>query len=356
MYPLNAPAPWPKNQWYLAAFANELGDGIVGRTILGDRIILCRDATGAVHALSGVCPHRMMPLDQGKLKDDHVICPYHGLSFAFDGDCVSAPTVRTKPDCSLRVYPVEEAGPLIWIWPGDAALAETTPLPDQQSIGIGAEGWHTDCVQRITLKARAQLLIDNLFDLSHLGFVHADLVGDGGIMLAMVEPKIEENDGRLRVWRTLIDAPLDPYNQFLFPHAEQRFSAMIETDMVGLSLLNAGSAAWNGPTPDSPLLGTMNFIHGITPETENSTHYWSILARDFRQDDNALAAALRAQNIAVIQQDIDILEAIEKVLGEGGALPREMSIKTDAGALRARLRIIQLIRAEQPDAQLAKVG
>lgn len=356
MYPFNAPAPWPKNQWYLAAFANELSNGIVGRRILGDRIILCRDEVGKVHALSGICLHRMMPLEQGALKDNHVVCPYHGLRFAFDGDCVSAPTVRTKPDCGLRVYPVTEVGPLIWIWPGEPSLAETTALPEQQSIGIGAGGWNTDCVQRVTLKARAQLLIDNLFDLSHLGFVHADLVGDGGVMLAMVEPKIEENAGRLRVSRTLIDAPLDPYNQFLFPHAEQRFSTMIETDMVGISLLNAGSAAWNGPTPDSPLLGNMNFIHGITPETENSTHYWSILTRDFRQDDDALAKALRAQNIAVIQQDIDILEAIEIVLGEGGALPREMSIKTDAGALRARLRIIQLIRAEKANIQPAKVG
>lgn len=348
MYPLNSASPWPRNQWYLAAFADELGADIIGRTILGEHVILLRAMDGTVRGLSGICPHRMMPLKKGKLADDQITCPYHGLSFALDGDCVSAPTVSRKPDCSLRTYPVVEVGPLIWIWPGDPKLAEATPLPNQQSIGIGTDGWHTDCVQRITLKARAQLLIDNLFDLSHLGFVHADIVGDGGVQLAMVEPKIEENDGRLRVSRTLLDAPLDPYNQFLFPDAGPRIANVIETDMVGISLLNAGSAAWDGPTPESSLLGNMNFIHGITPETEHSTHYWSILARDFRQDDQQLAAALRAQNIAVIQQDIDVLESIEKVIGEAPILPKELSIKTDAGALRARLRILQMIKAEGP--------
>ena len=85
MYPLNAAAPWPRNQWYVAGFSNEVENGILARTFLGARVVLFRDGGGRVHALSGVCPHRMMPLELGSLKGDRLVCGYHGLTFDTDG-------------------------------------------------------------------------------------------------------------------------------------------------------------------------------------------------------------------------------------------------------------------------------
>jgi nitrite reductase/ring-hydroxylating ferredoxin subunit len=346
MYPLNTAAPWPFNQWYVAGFSSEVGEGLLGRTFLGRKLILLRDSAGKAHALSGICPHRMMPLELGSLQRDEVVCAYHGLRFGTDGACTAAPTASAKPDCALRSYPLVEAGPLLWIWPGDPALAASTPLPPQAAIGIGAEGWLTQCVAYFQLQARYPLLIDNLFDLSHLGFIHHSLVGDAS-GLPMIEPRIEERDGRLIVSRDVLDVPVDGYHRFLHPEAGERMSIRMETDLVGISLINAGGPTWNGPGADSPLLGHMNFIHALTPETEHSTHYWTLLTRDFRQDDAGLSAAMDAQNRAVVQQDVDALSAIERVLQSEGDLPREISIKPDMGALRARLRIIQMIRAEQ---------
>ena len=219
-YPLHAEAAWPTNQWYIAGFGSDISDGIIARTFLGKRVVLFRDARGDVKALGGICPHRMMPMELGSLADDRLICAYHGLEFDLTGKCVAAPTVTTPPDCALARYPIVEAGPLLWIWLGEAELAADTPIPDQKLIGIGAEGWLTSCVQRLDLNARAQLLIDNLFDLSHLGFVHASIVGSGGI--ALVEPSIEEREGRLVVGRTYADAPTDDYHRFLYPHIGDR--------------------------------------------------------------------------------------------------------------------------------------
>jgi len=346
MYPLDTKAPWPLNQWYIAAFGEEIVDRIIPRTILGERIVLFRDSAGEAHALSGVCPHRMMPMELGSVQDDRLVCGYHGLAFDLSGQCAASPTAGTPPNCALRVFPVLEAGPLIWIWPGDPALAAQTPLPDQASIGIGAEGWETDCVQRLDLEARAQILIDNLFDLSHFGFVHASILGSGGI--ALVEPQIEDRDGRLIVARTYADAPTDPYHRFLHPGIGDRMTVRVETELLGVGLINAGGPAWNGASTDAPRLGQMNFIHGITPATPTTCHYWSILTRDFRIGDQALTGALIAQNKAVLNQDVEVLEAIEALLGSGCPLPAEISMKPDAGALRARLRMIQMIRNDEP--------
>jgi vanillate O-demethylase monooxygenase subunit len=345
MYPLNAPAPWPSNQWYVAGFAEEVGRSILARPFLGKRVVLFRDESGAAHALSGVCPHRMMPLERGTLEGDRLVCGYHGLTFDTSGACVAAPTSPSLPACALPRFPLREVGPLLWIWLGDPALADNATLPAQHAIGIGVEGWLTQLVDHVRLEARYLLLVDNLFDLSHLGFIHASILGAGGIALA--EPVIEERDGRLVVSRMLADAPTDDYHRFLHPGIGPRMTTTIASDLLGVSLINAGGPAFDGASADAPLLGHQNFIHAITPETEHSTHYWILMTRDFRQDDEALGAALAAQNKAVVAQDREALEDIERLLGSGVELPREISMKPDAGALRARLRIMQMIRAEQ---------
>lgn len=344
MYPLNMPAPWPRNQWYVAGFSTDIDTGIVARTFLEQPVVMFRDSAGKAHALSGICPHRMMPLELGKLKEDRLVCGYHGLEFALDGACVAAPTSSSIPDCALDAFPLREVGPLLWIWMGDPAFAEATPLPDQGAIGIGSDGYLTQCVDYCELKARYSLLIDNLFDLSHLGFVHASIVGEGGIALA--PPRIEEREGRLIVERTLRDGPTDDYHRLLHPSMGDRMTIRLETDMIGISLINAGGPAFDGKDETSPLLGHQNFIHAITPATRTDTHYWIMLSRDYRIDDVELSTALASLEIAVVQQDKEVLEAIEQLLRSTPTLPVEISMPPDNGAMRARLRLIQMIRAE----------
>lgn len=130
----------------------------------------------------------------------------------------------------------------------------------------------------------------------------------------------------------------------------------METELLGVGLINAGGPAFDGDSTASPRLGQMHFIHNITPETPHRCHYWLVLTRDFRLDDEPLTAALAAQNKIVIAQDVVVLEAIEALLANGGTLPREVSMKTDAGALRARLRMIQIIRADQRGTLLLAAG
>ncbi|NMN05973.1 MULTISPECIES: aromatic ring-hydroxylating dioxygenase subunit alpha [unclassified Novosphingobium] len=342
VYPLNAGAPWPVNQWYVAGFSSEISETPMARFYLGRRVVVFRDDQGEVHALAGLCPHRMMPMELGTLKDGKIVCGYHGLAFDLQGKCVAAPTAVSVPNCALDAFLVREAAPLVWIWMGDAALGQRTPLPPQQACLIGSEGCLTQCVDYTLLKSRYMLLIDNLFDLSHLGFIHASIVGEGGI--ALIKPDVEEREGRLIVSRTECDTTPDDFQRFLFPDIAERVTVGIGTDLIGISLINAGSFTRSGPSADSALLGQVNFIHCLTPETETTTHYWIMLTRDFRLDDEILSSALAAQNKAVVAQDKAALEAIEEAFASGTPLPREISMSSDLGAMRARLRITQMIR------------
>ena len=50
-----------------------------------------RDAGGEAVALADRCPHRFAPLSRGRVVDDTLECPYHGLRFGAHGHCVFNP-------------------------------------------------------------------------------------------------------------------------------------------------------------------------------------------------------------------------------------------------------------------------
>ena len=72
MYPLPTSQPWPLNQWYIAGFSREVGEQMLARTYLNRPVVLFRDRAGTAHALSGVCPHRMMPMELGWLEAERL--------------------------------------------------------------------------------------------------------------------------------------------------------------------------------------------------------------------------------------------------------------------------------------------
>src|SRR5688500_17952701 len=114
-----------RNAWYVAALPTELSDGLLARVILGDPLVLYRQLDGQAAALLDLCPHRFAPLSMGIIKDGNVQCPYHGLEFNGEGRCVLNPHGNGARPASLNVqaYPVVERDDLVWLWPGDPALA-----------------------------------------------------------------------------------------------------------------------------------------------------------------------------------------------------------------------------------------
>ena len=111
---------YPRNCWWVAGFADEIGRDPIDRFILDRPVLLYRKEDGQAIALDNRCPHRWAPLSLGRLVGDAIECPYHGITFGPDGNCVKIPSQKTvSEDCKVRSYPLVETGPFIWIWMGD---------------------------------------------------------------------------------------------------------------------------------------------------------------------------------------------------------------------------------------------
>lgn len=349
MYPINEASPYPRNQWYVAGTGAEFTRDILARRILDHPLVFYRTQGGEPVALWGLCPHRSMPFELGQLRDDELVCGYHGFAFSREGTCVSIPTAsHISPACRVKSYPVVERGPWVWIWMGDGE-PDHTLLPDASDIGLGADpsGWRIDITEPFLMQARAQLLIDNLLDLSHLAFVHTNTVGPAPIALAQAETT--KDGSRLFVKRTMENEPTNPFISYLMPDAGDRVWNELITDFYSPGLINAGGPwVWRS-LPDGSrgeAVAKLNFVHVITPESPHSTHYFGVLTRNFRLDDDDLSMAMAAQNDAVRREDMVALEAIEKVVDRHGDASREISVKADEGALMIRRWMRKLIAEE----------
>ena len=87
-----------RNRWYVAAWANELDGGPLGRTVMDEPVVFFRGGNGKVAALEDSCAHRYMPMSHGRVIDGCIECPYHGLVYDATGACVKVPGQAQVPD------------------------------------------------------------------------------------------------------------------------------------------------------------------------------------------------------------------------------------------------------------------
>ena len=91
----------------------------------------------------------------------------------------------------------------------------------------------------------------------------------------------------------------------------------------------------------------------FTPETEATTHWFWAESRDFHQNDPAWDAFASDTSWAIQDQDLYAIEGIEVLLRQGCDLPEEVSFRADAGTMRARRVLNQMVRQENRDNERA---
>lgn len=350
MYPFSTPSSIVRNRWYIAAFSTEISREPMERKLLGLPVALYRKESGEPVAMYGLCPHRYFPLAQGKVRGDALVCGYHGFVFEADGKCTEIPSQGTGAGFCQPTYPIVERGPLCWIWMGDADKCDPALIPPYADFGLDQPGWHYSSANYFHIKGRSQLLVDNLMDLTHLPYVHHHIGGGE----AMKNPPIaeEERDASYRVSRTG-KVPFTPFHELVFG-AEARFEGLSDflslTDCYGPEFIRTSlpiTLAVNGNADVPPALGALYILHGITPETENTTHYFGFATRNFRQGSTELDAFQYESDCKIRQQDVDAIEAVEHSLDEAAARQRELLVRSDAPAVKVRRKIEAMLKAEQ---------
>jgi phenylpropionate dioxygenase-like ring-hydroxylating dioxygenase large terminal subunit len=168
-----------RNQWYAILESSEVQRGKpVGVTRMGEKLVLWRDATGAVACMSDHCPHRGAALSVGRLVGDCIECPFHGFLYDPGGRCQLIPANgrgATVPKAfRLETYPAREAQDLIYIWWGEPQDVYP-PLPFFDTID---EAFSYSTV-RDHWTVHYSRAIENQLDVVHLPFVHKTTIGRG---------------------------------------------------------------------------------------------------------------------------------------------------------------------------------
>lgn len=278
---------FPKNAWYVAAIATELPtQGVLARTVCETPLALFRERNGAVGAVLDRCPHRLYPLSKGTMTDAGLQCGYHGLVFDTSGKCRSIPSQTEIPDrACVRAFLVREAHGLIWLWPGDPALAETTPLPGfatgegylaglDFSCLVPSETWGVAGPHRIHIDANYMLAVDNLLDLTHTAFVHAKTFENAGVLGSdrTVKTVGEQQVIDFFGFKNTMSAPLRA--GYILDEAVPLYDNYLETywQAPGVMILVHGAVPEGGDREAAGAIVLNTNI--ITPETATTCHYF----------------------------------------------------------------------------------
>jgi len=110
---------------------------------------------------------------------------------------------------------------------------------------------------------------------------------------------------------------------------------------------------WAIETADGDVYTTTR-VHGITPETENSSHVFMQSSRNYRHDNDAVTQRLRSFLDGVTQRDTSILEMASNHSGYDG-WRGGVEFQADAAALRAR-RIVGVMLAKEAGRSAIRPG
>ena len=162
-----------RNLWYPIAPSWKVGANPLGVTRLGERIVIWRDDSGAVHALEDRCPHRGARLSLGWNLGDRLACWYHGVEVGADGTVLDVPAVESCPlvgQAAVRRYHCREIRGAVFAWFGDALHEEpgALELPEQ----LAGDRYATRLCTAVW-QCNYRYAVDNVMDPMHGAYLHA---------------------------------------------------------------------------------------------------------------------------------------------------------------------------------------
>ena len=323
------------NIWYMAGWADELTEGLVARKLLGTPIVMFRGTSGAAVAMLDRCPHRFAPLSRGQLNAGVIRCGYHALEYDEHGICIKNRFAQQPPaGVRVRTFPIVERDTILWIWPGDAELADPSLIP---SFPYLTDPAYKTANGYSYIRASYMLITDNLMDLSHVDMLHPNFGGilDRGKFIARHSGLVVESN-----WFTQSVPPTTNLVNLwqACPEVVDHWFDMTWR-APGAMILDVGVTHPGQPRSEG---FSHPSLHVVTPEAKDSTHYfWNAgLAHDHPLDIGMFRDILAH---AFDQEDRPMLEAVASRMEEQ---PLEalgpISLPTDNGAVRVRRILAEL--------------
>lgn len=219
---MNLPEDLPfaalRRTWQPVAVAAELPPGrVLGYTLLDTELVIARFADGRVIVADVACPHKGARLSAGCIRDDTLMCPYHGWRFSVDGACRDIPSlVDPTPEklalSHLRTHAVQERYGMVWVKLDPSGPHQLPEVPEFED-----PRWSYRLGPPTHFRAGFRREIENYLDMTHFAFAHATTLGraadvrlppmrimthdDGGFEMEAPFPSLEsphEQPGKLQ--------------------------------------------------------------------------------------------------------------------------------------------------------------
>jgi vanillate monooxygenase len=339
---------FPKNVWYVACTPDEIVERPLGRQICGEKIVFYRGAGGKVAALEDFCPHRGAPLSLGFVRDGELVCGYHGLAMGCDGKPASMPGQQVEKFPCIKSYPVAERYGFIWVWTGDAKLADPALIhhlewANNPAWAYGGGLFHINCDYR--------LMIDNLMDLTHETYVHSSSIGQKEIDEAPVDTTAEGDKVVTSRFMQNIKAP--PFWQAALKGNNLATDVLVDRwqichftppghVLIEVGVAHAGQGGYHATAQHKVSSVVVDFM---TPETATSHWYFWGMARNFKPQDAVLTASIREGQGKIFSEDLAMLEMQQKNLLLHPAR-RLLKLNIDAGGVHARRILDRIVKQE----------
>ena len=338
-----------RNAWYMAAWSDEVGEGLFSRRVAGRPVLLYRRQDSTAVALEDRCPHRFAPLSRGRRDGDNVVCGYHGLTYDASGRCVHNSLAGGIPKgAQVPAFPVVERDTIVWVWLGESAAADPASIPDFSFLPDGPA--NRTVHGYMPLRANYEYGTDNLLDLSHIEFVHkGSFAGQGVIFAGTHQAKVEGDTLWSNWWMPDVAAP--PHTQGVYP-PDMRCDHWLDMrwNAPASMRLDVGATPHGRPRDEGYVVPQ---AHIVTPETEHTSHYFWATCRSVAVDDRALDGMLRqlfqqafdAEDKAIIEAAYDNVRLGHR--GPGFWEQQPVFMPSDAGGARARRMIEAMLRRER---------
>lgn len=161
--------------WHCLGLADWFKDG-KPHTInaFGTRLVVFRGESGKLAVLDAYCPHMGGDLSEGEIKGDSIACPFHDWRWGADGRCTLIPYARyVPPRARMRSWPVLERNQQLLVWNDPKnGEPEWDIIPDLADKFAG--GWSKLAWKSEVMHTNVRELIDNMADLAHFFYVHAE--------------------------------------------------------------------------------------------------------------------------------------------------------------------------------------
>ncbi|NPZ39984.1 aromatic ring-hydroxylating dioxygenase subunit alpha, partial [Pseudomonas aeruginosa] len=176
-----------------------------------------------------------------------------------------------------------------------------------------------------------------------LGYVHLKTIGGNARIHMNAEMKVESEGDMVRVVRYMPDSVPPPTYTAAFPFKGNvdRWQE-IEFHVSHLRIWT-GAVDVGTDSMDDPERGGfhMRGFHGVTPETDTTSHYFWTMATNPVSDPELIKAKVIEQTVLTFDEDKEVIEAQYQNMRRFGEKPM-IDIHVDVGANRARRIIDQL--------------